>query len=127
MLGVVVEERTGRVQLGAAAQAMGGCGGAAAAAQTLGANLVANDNIVVRNLPPAVQQMLLSLSIGQATPAFGSQERASVLVLCGRDDPPPVSAPNPAEIERQIEEARVNRRAQRYLRDLRRDAVVDYR
>ena len=28
---------------------------------------------------------------------------------------------------RQIEEERVNRRAQRYLRDLRRDAVIDYR
>ena len=27
----------------------------------------------------------------------------------------------------QLEEERVNRRAQRYLRDLRRDAVIDYR
>jgi peptidyl-prolyl cis-trans isomerase SurA len=71
--------------------------------------------------------MLLTLSIGQATPPFGSPERISVLVLCGRDDPPAASAPNPVEIEQQIEQERVNRRAQRYLRDLRRDAVVDYR
>jgi len=114
-------------QFAAATQSMGGCGGAAAAAQTLGAELVANDQVRVRDLPPALQQMLLNLSVGQATPPFGSQERVSVLVMCGRDDPPEVSAPNPAEIERQMEEERVNRRAQRYLRDLRRDAVIDYR
>jgi len=114
-------------QFGTATQSMGGCGGAAAAAQTLGAELVANDQVRVRDLPPALQQMLLTLSVGQATPPFGSQERVSVLVMCGRDDPPEVGAPNPAEIERVIEEERVNRRAQRYLRDLRRDAVVDYR
>jgi peptidyl-prolyl cis-trans isomerase SurA len=74
-----------------------------------------------------LQQMLLNLSVGQATPPFGSPERLSVLVMCGRDDPPAATAPNAEEIGRQIEEARVNRRAQRYLRDLRRDAVVDYR
>jgi peptidyl-prolyl cis-trans isomerase SurA len=114
-------------QFGAATQSMGGCGGAAAAAQTLGAELVANDQVRVRDLPPALQPMLLALSIGQATPAFGSQERVSVLVLCGRDDPPAVSAPNAEQIATQMEEERVHRRAQRYLRDLRRDAVVDYR
>ena len=121
------QAQTRAQQFGASTQSMGGCGGAAAAAQTLGAELVANDQVRVRDLPPALQPMLLNLSVGQATPPFGSQERISVLVLCGRDDPPEVSAPNPAEIERQIEEERVNRRAQRYLRDLRRDAVIDYR
>jgi peptidyl-prolyl cis-trans isomerase SurA len=114
-------------QLGTTAQAMHGCGGAAAAAQTLGAELVANDQVRVRDLPAAVQQMLLGLSIGQATPPFGSPERISVLVLCGRDDPPAAAAPDPERIAQQMEEERVNRRAQRYLRDLRRDAVIDYR
>jgi peptidyl-prolyl cis-trans isomerase SurA len=114
-------------QFGTTTQSMGGCGGAAAAAQTLGAEVVANDQVRVRDLPPALQQMLLTLSIGQATPPFGSAERISVLVLCGRDDPPAASAPNPEQIAQQMEEERVNRRAQRYLRDLRRDAVVDYR
>ena len=78
-----------------ATQAMGGCGGAAADGAALGAELVANDQVRVRDLPPALQQMLLNLSVGQATPAFGSPERISVLVLCGRDDPPAASAPNP--------------------------------
>ena len=60
--------------------------------QTIGAEVVANDQVRVRDLPPALQQMLLGLSVGQATQPFGSAERLSVLVLCGRDDPPPAAA-----------------------------------
>lgn len=108
--------------------AMGGCGGAEAAAQKLGAELVSNDQNRVRDLPPALQEMLLRMSIGQATQPFGSlQEGVRVLVLCGRDDPQPTGGPNFDQIYAQLEEQRVNMRAQRYLRDLRRDAVVEYR
>ena len=64
-----------------------------ATAQRLGAELISNDQVRVRELPPPLQQMLLSLSVGQATPPFGSPERISVLVLCGRDDPPAATAP----------------------------------
>jgi peptidyl-prolyl cis-trans isomerase SurA len=111
-----------------ATQTMGGCGGAEAAATRLGAELVSNDQNRVRDLPPALQQMLLGMSIGQATKPFGSlQEGVRVLVLCGRDDPPATGAPNFDQIYAQIEEQRINMRAQRYLRDLRRDAVVEYR
>ena len=57
-----------------------------------------------------------------------ADERVSVLVLCGRDDP---AAGDRPELRRRSTtrstEERVNRRAQRYLRDLRRDAVIDYR
>jgi peptidyl-prolyl cis-trans isomerase SurA len=71
---------------------------------------------------------LLSLAVGQATPPFGAvNDRISVLVLCGRDDPAPVNNVSYDQIASQITEQRVNMRAQRYLRDLRRDAVVDYR
>jgi peptidyl-prolyl cis-trans isomerase SurA len=114
-------------QLGAATQSMGGCSGANAAARSLGGEALVNDAIRMRDLPAALQQMLLPLGVGQATPVFGSRERISTLVLCGRDDPAPVAGPNAADIQRQMEEDRVARRAQRYLRDLRRDAVIDYR
>jgi len=114
-------------QLAATTQAMGGCGHAQATAQTIGAEVVVNDQVRVRDLPPVLQQMLLNLAVGQATPPFGSADRLSVLVMCGRDDPPPATAPNAEQIQQQMEEERVNRRAQRYLRDLRRDAVIDYR
>jgi peptidyl-prolyl cis-trans isomerase SurA len=108
-------------------QNMGGCGGAAAAASAIGAEVVSNDQVRVRDLPAPLQQPLLGLGVGQATPPFGSEERVSVLVLCGRDEPPPVSAPNPERVMETLMEQRVNQRAQRYLRDLRRDAVIDYR
>ncbi len=119
-------EARGR-QLGEATQAMGGCGAAGTTAQTLGAELISNDQVRVRELPGPLQQMLLALSVGQATAPFGSPERVSVLILCGRDDPEVASGPSYDQVYSQLNEQRVNRRAQRYLRDLRRDAVIDYR
>ena len=48
-------------------------------------------------------------------------------MLCGRDDPQSDSgAPDRDQIAGSIEDERVNKRAQRYLRDLRRDAVIEY-
>jgi peptidyl-prolyl cis-trans isomerase SurA len=119
-------EARGR-QLGERSQSMGGCGAAAATAQAVGAELVSNDQVRVRELPAQLQQLLLGLSVGQVTPAFGSAERISVLVLCGRDDPEVATEPNYERVYTQLNEQRVTRRAQRYLRDLRRDAVIDYR
>ncbi|HEX8511828.1 MAG TPA: peptidylprolyl isomerase [Allosphingosinicella sp.] len=111
-----------------ATQTMGGCGGAEAAAAPIGAEVITNDQIKVRELPPALQQTLLALGLGQATPAFGSSDdRVSVLVLCGRDDPDPATNVSFEQVYNQIAENRVNLRARRFLRDLRRDAVVDYR
>lgn len=112
----------------AATKAIQGCGTADKVAKDIGAEIVDNDQVRVRDLPPQLQQPLLALSIGQSTPPFGSiQDGVRVLVLCGRDDPQAASGPSRDQIMAQLEEERVNRRAQRYLRDLRRDAVVDYR
>jgi peptidyl-prolyl cis-trans isomerase SurA len=109
-------------------QSMGGCGGAEAAAAQLGAEVIANDQVRVRELPGPLQQTLLALGVGQATPAFGSTEdRVSILVLCGRDDPDPVGNLTFDAVYDSIAANRANLRARRYLRDLRRDAVVDYR
>lgn len=114
-------------QLTQAAQTMGGCGGAAAAAQRIGAELTSNDQLPVRELPPQLQQILLGLNLGQATPAFGDTSNVRVLILCGRDDPEAAGTPSFDAVYDRIREERVARRAQRYLRDLRRDAVIDYR
>ena len=110
------------------AQTMGGCGGAEAAAAKIGAEVITNDQVRVRDLPPALQQTLLALGLGQASPPFGSSsERVSILVLCGRDDPDPAGNLSFEQVYNQLAENRVNLRARRFLRDLRRDAVVDYR
>jgi peptidyl-prolyl cis-trans isomerase SurA len=71
---------------------------------------------------------MLNLNIGQATQPFGSfEEGVRILVLCGRDDPQDANAPTFDQVYTQLTEDRVNRRSQRFLRDLRRDAVVEYR
>ena len=115
-------------QFALAMRSIQGCGKANEAAATVGADVVDNDQIRVRDLPPPLQQMLLNLQVGQATQPFGSlADGVRSLVLCGRDDPKSADGPSFDQIYAQMEEERVNRRARRYLRDLRRDAVVDYR
>ena len=107
---------------------LSGCGKAESAGKAFGADVVDNDQVKIRDLPPALQDMMTKMSIGQATPPFGSlQDGVRSLVLCGCDDPQTVSGANYDQIYAQMQDERVNRRAQRYLRDLRRDAVVDYR
>jgi peptidyl-prolyl cis-trans isomerase SurA len=108
--------------------AISGCGTVSDVAARIGAEVVDSDQVRVRDLPPQLQKMMLDLQIGQATRPFGSlQDGVRALVLCGRDDPQTASGPSFDQIYAQIEEDRVNRRARRYLRDLRRDAVVEYR
>jgi peptidyl-prolyl cis-trans isomerase SurA len=115
-------------QLASTSRSMGGCGGAEAAAATIGGEVVSSDQVRVRELPPTLQDALLQLSIGQPTPPFGTfEEGVRVLVLCGRDDPQQAAGPSYDDVYARLREEGVNRRAQRYLRDLRRDAVVDYR
>jgi peptidyl-prolyl cis-trans isomerase SurA len=108
-------------------QAMRGCGDADEAAAALGATVVTNDEIAIRTLPEELQPLLLQLQIGQTTPPFGSlEDGVRVLMLCGRDDPGEVGGPDAAAVMAQLEDQRVSRRAQRYLRDLRNDAFVEY-
>jgi peptidyl-prolyl cis-trans isomerase SurA len=108
---------------------MGGCGKADEVAKSLGAEVVSNDQLRMGDLPQQLQQILGQMPIGAATPAFGSpQDGLRVLVLCGRDDPPAsASVPSFDQVYGQMNDARVNSAARRYLRDLRRDAVIDYR
>ena len=104
-----------------------GCGQANELGGKIGADVVDNDNVKVRDLPPQLQDILLGLQVGEATPPFGSvNDGVRVLVVCGRDEASSAAAPNPEQIMAQLEEERVNKRARIYLRDLRRDAIIDY-
>ena len=110
-----------------AAQNIGGCGGAERIAGEFNGEVVQSDEVKMRDLPPALQEMMLQMQVGQATRPFGSiEEGVRVLVLCGRDEVDP-SAPSFDQVYAQLNEERVNLRSRRYLRDLRRDAVIDYR
>ena len=104
-----------------------GCGQVDAIATQIGASVVANDQIRARDLPVALQDTVLKLAVGEATPPFGSvEDGVRVLMLCGRDDPKVNNGPSFEQMQEQMEDDRVNKRAQTYLRDLRRDAVIEY-
>lgn len=104
-----------------------GCGSVEEMAAALGANVVTNDQIRARALPEQLQEIVLNLQIGETTPPFGSvEEGVRVLMLCGRDDPETASGPDFDELMAQIEDERINKAAQRYLRDLRNDAYIEY-
>jgi len=106
---------------------IGGCGGADKLAADLNGEVIESDQVKVRDLPPALQDMMLQMQVGQATRPFGSiEDGVRVLVLCGRDEVDP-SAPSFDQVYAQLNEERINLRSRRYLRDLRRDAVIDYR
>ena len=98
-----------------------------AGAAKIGAEVVTNDQIKADQLPPQLRDLILTLQLGQTTPPFGNiQEGVRVFMLCGRDDPEDAGAPTFAAVMDQIEQERVNKAAQRFLRDLRSDAYIEY-
>lgn len=110
-----------------AARNVGGCGGAERIATEFRGEVVQSDQVKMRDLPPALQQMMLPMQVGQATQPFGSiEEGVRVLVICGRDESDPTE-PTFDQVYNQLNEERVNARARRFLRDLRRDAVIEFR
>jgi peptidyl-prolyl cis-trans isomerase SurA len=110
-----------------AIKATHGCGEVDAAAAKLGAQVVSNDQVPAKGLPDALQQAMLQLNVGQSILVAASlTDGVRALFLCGRDDPPAAAAPSREELQNQLEQDRVGKRAQRYLRDLRRDAVIEY-
>jgi len=110
-----------------AAKSIGGCGGAEKIASEFHGEVVQSDQVKMRDLPTALQQMMLPMQVGQATQPFGSlEEGVRTLVICGRDQADP-TAPSYDEVYNQINDERVNTRARRYLADLRRDAVIEFR
>jgi peptidyl-prolyl cis-trans isomerase SurA len=111
----------------AAAQNIAGCGAAEQMAAQFSGEVVQSDGVKLRELPPALQEMMLPMQVGQSTRPFGSlEDGVRVLVICGRDEIDP-SMPTYDQVLAQMNEERVNIRARRYLRDLRRDAVIDFR
>jgi peptidyl-prolyl cis-trans isomerase SurA len=108
-------------------QKIRGCGAADTVAQSLKADVVNRDGIKIRDLPAPLQQVMLDLQIGQSTPPYGSlEDGVRVFVLCGRDAPQAAAQESFDDIMSRIEDDRINKRARLYLRDLRRDAIIEY-
>lgn len=108
-------------------QKIRGCGTADEMARSLSADVVNRDGIKVRDLPGPLQQIMLDLPIGQSTPPYGSlADGIRVFVLCGRDAPETSTQESFDDVMSRLEDERINKRARLYLRDLRRDAIIEY-
>ncbi len=122
------EANTRAAEFGKALETIRGCGSVEKVAASVNAEVVDNDTVRVRDLPPQLQDIVLKLQVGQSTPPFGSPtEGVRGLVLCGIDAPQAGALPRADQVQGQLEQQRVNLRAQQKLRDLRRDAVIEYR
>jgi peptidyl-prolyl cis-trans isomerase SurA len=109
-----------------AARNIGGCGGAEKLAADFHGDVVEAEK-KLRELPQTLQQIMLPLQVGQATQPFGSiEEGVRTLVICGRDQADS-NEPTYDQVFNQLNEERVNLRWRRYLRDLRRDAIIEFR
>ncbi|MCJ2185897.1 peptidylprolyl isomerase [Novosphingobium beihaiensis] len=111
-----------------AIKAAKGCGDVDKVASGIGAQVVTNDQVKARDLPGPIQNAILQLSPGETMPPFGSvKDGVRILMLCGRDDPQQADqGPSFEQLQAQLEDDRINKRAQMYLRDLRRDAIIEY-
>ena len=110
-----------------ASKNIGGCGGAEKIAGEFHGEVVTSDQVKMRELPAMLQQMMLPMQVGQATQPFGSiDDGVRTLVICGRDQAD-ANEPTYDEVFNQLNEERVNLRWRRYLRDLRRDAIIEFR
>lgn len=111
-----------------ATQTIRGCGEVAKVASSLGAEVVDNASVQIRQLPGALRDIMLKLQVGEASPPFGSvKDGIRTLVLCGRDEARGGNLPGLEQMRGQMESQRTNLRANQLLRDLRRDAIVEYR
>lgn len=107
-------------------QTINGCGQVEEVAAKLGGEVGSNENLVARQLPPQLQDIILNMQVGQVSPTFNDGRGLTVFVLCGRDQPTEAKLPTFDEIMVPLENERVDRRANIYLRDLRRDAIIEY-
>lgn len=78
------------------------------------------------DLPQRFRTAIQNLNVGQPSDPVRTEEGVHVLMVCDRAAPE-IRGPNRDAIENAIGQARLSMMARRYIRDLRRDAVVEYR
>lgn len=97
-------------------------------AETVGNNgtVAALGDIPLRQLNVQLRAGIENLSNGQNSKPIATSDGIRVFFVCGRIEPT-VRVPTSDEIYNQMHEQRLAMMSRRYLRDLRRDAIIDYR
>lgn len=94
----------------------------------LGDNIVARDlgSIPLKQFNPELREILMTIPAGKATDPINTPDGFIIFVICDRFMPE-ATLPSAATIQQQIETQRIAMMARRYLRDLKRDAIIDYK
>jgi len=105
-----------------------GCEDMERAAKELGARLAgAPQRFRIGDLAPAIRPTVFNLKIGELSEPIRLDGGLLTLMVCEREDPKSANLPSREEIAEQLTRQRLDLAARRYLRDLRRAAVVDIR
>ncbi len=83
-------------------------------------------NIPLRQLNPRLKPIIVNLETGQASQPVVSDDGVRFFIVCGKVTPEIVE-PTFDQVFGQLEQERLALMARRYLRDLRRDSIVDYK
>lgn len=80
----------------------------------------------LRDLPPNMQEELRTMEAGHASQPITFPSGVRVFIVCSREEPK-VDMPTEDDIYAQLNQQRLAMMARRYLRDLRRDAIITYK
>ncbi len=83
-------------------------------------------NLRLRDISPAVRNAVKALEVGRPSELIKMDDGMRILFVCGREEAK-VQEPDFDMIYSQIENQRMSMMGRRYLRDLHRDAIIDYR
>ena len=97
----------------------------AAAARTRGATTSEVDKLRVGDLPANVAQQMTSTPLGRALGPFALQGAIQIISVCSREGDG--GLPSRDAIQQQILSGKLEAAARRYMRDLRRAAIIDVR
>lgn len=97
----------------------------AAAARTRGATTSDRDKLRVGDLPPNVAQQIASTPVGRAIGPFAVEGAIQILAICSKEGDG--GLPSRDAIQQQILSSKLEASARRYMRDLRRTAIVEIR
>jgi len=97
----------------------------AAAARTRGATTSDVDKLRVGDLPPNVAQQVIAAPIGRAIGPFALQGSIQIIAVCSKEGDG--GLPSRDAIQQQILSGKLEGAARRYMRDLRRAAIIDVR
>lgn len=78
-------------------------------------------------LPPALKIIAENLGVGDISTPFASREGIRLYMLCGKFDAPAAAAPDRDQARNRLMQQKLDLEAQKYMRNLRREAFVEIR